>query len=86
VITDSVTQSSDTPLNEININTDELQEIPGQPQTDAMDEGGLMSRRTLALAVVFVCLLTIASVVPAVVYSLMANSSEQSIFSFLLFF
>ena len=76
----SVAQSSTTPANKVKVNVDELQQLPASEEAVTTGEGNLMNRRKLGIAAAFVCRLAAASVVPAVVYSIVTNNDNDCIF------
>lgn len=64
-------------LNEININLNELEQVQAKTGNATTDGKNLKNRRRIALAVTLLSVLTVASVVPAVVYSLVTNANND---------
>jgi hypothetical protein len=81
-----LTQPSKTPPEEIEANLDELQQVPDNVAADNGGRGELMSGRKLAMAIGVVCILAVASVAPALTYSLMTSSHQNCMFLIFIFF
>jgi hypothetical protein len=80
VISESVKQRSNIPLNEIKVSTDKLQQIPVKALAATKGGGSLTTCQALALAGTLICIAAVASVTPALVYSLKTNNDNNCMF------
>ena len=70
-----VAQHSSTPAN-----VDGLPQLGTTEETAVTDGGNFIKRSRLILAVAFICLIAIASVVPALLYSILVNNGDDCMF------
>jgi hypothetical protein len=76
----SVTQCSNTQVNVIQANIDEIQQIPVKIRTSSKHGRSLITRRTLTMAVGCFVIIAVACVIPVVIYLMSRNNDGDCMF------